>query len=166
MTLSALAAIFDRDLRALEREVNAYPDERDLWAAVPGITNVAGTLVLHLAGNLQHYIGAMLGGTGYVRDRPAEFARRNVPRSELLFQVAAARAAVRNALSGAGASLDLDGDFPERVAGKAVATGDYLMHLTTHFAYHLGQIDYHRRVVTGQTGGVDAMRPSELSSVR
>jgi len=82
--LVALAAMLDRDLATLRREVEAYPDERDLWREVPGVPNVGGTLVLHLTGNLQHYFGARLAGTGYVRDRPAEFARRNVPRPELL----------------------------------------------------------------------------------
>jgi hypothetical protein len=57
-------------------------------------------------------------------------------------------------------------DYPETIAGTTVTTGDYLVHLTTHFAYHLGQIDYHRRVVTGQGTAVDAMRPSDLSSAR
>jgi hypothetical protein len=161
--LDSVAAILDRDLRALRREVEAYPNERDLWAPVPGISNVAGTLALHLAGNLQYYIGAVLGGTGYVRDRPAEFARRDVPRSELLGEIEAARTAVAAALAGA---IDLDGEFPEPIAGKRVRIGDYLVHLATHFAYHLGQLDYHRRVVTGHAKGIDAVRPIELSSAR
>lgn len=165
MLLESVAAILDRDLRALHREVEAYPDERGLWQEVPGISNVAGTLVLHLAGNLQHYLGVRLGHTGYVRDRPAEFARRGVPRSELLREIEAARGAVKAALSGAVAP-DLEAEFPEPVGGKGVTTGDYLVHLTTHFAYHLGQVDYHRRVVTGQEKAIDAMRPSELSSAR
>ena len=161
--LPSMAAIFERDLRALAREVETYPDERDLWAQVPGVSNVAGTLVLHLAGNLQYYIGAVLGGSGYVRDRPAEFARRDVPRSELLREIEAARTAVFRALSGA---VDVDYEFPESIAGKRVRTGDYLIHLATHFAYHLGQLDYHRRIVTGHDKGIDAMRPIELSSAR
>ena len=161
--LPSMAAIFERDLRALAREVEAYPDERDLWTAVPGIANVAGTLTLHLAGNLQYYIGAVLGGSGYVRDRPAEFARRDVARSELLREIEAARTAVARTLR---LPLDVDGEFPEAVAGKRVRTGDYLVHLATHFAYHLGQLDYHRRIVTGHDKGIDAMRPIELSSAR
>jgi hypothetical protein len=165
MLLQSVAAILDRDLRALRREVEAYPDEHGLWQEVPGISNVAGTLVLHLAGNLQHYLGARLGQTGYVRDRPAEFARRDVPRSELVRQIEAARAGVRAALSGP-AQPDVTAEYPEAVGGLKVAIGDYLIHLTTHFAYHLGQIDYHRRVVTGTASAVDAMRPAELSSAR
>ena len=164
MTLiPSMAAIFERDLRALAREVESYPDERDLWARVPGVPNVAGTLTLHLAGNLQYYIGAVLGGSGYVRDRPAEFARRDVARSELLREIEAARTAVARTLR---LPLDVDGEFPEAVAGNRVRTGDYLVHLATHFAYHLGQLDYHRRIVTGHDKGIDAMRPIELSSAR
>ncbi|HEY8195628.1 MAG TPA: DinB family protein [Gemmatimonadales bacterium] len=163
--LRSVATILDRDLRTLRREVEAYPDERGLWQEVPGISNVAGTLALHLAGNLQHYIGAHLGQTGYVRDRAAEFARRDVPRSELLSQIEAARAGVKAALSRP-TEPDLAAEYPETIAGSRVTTGDYLVHLTTHFAYHLGQIDYHRRVVTGAALAVDAVKPSELSSVR
>jgi hypothetical protein len=161
--LSSVTAIFDRDLRALRREVEAYPDERGLWVRVPGITNVAGNLVLHLAGNLQYYIGTVLGRTGYVRDRPAEFGRRDVPRAELLREVEAARKAVMNALE---RPIDLEAEFPESILGMRVRTGDYLIHLATHFAYHLGQLDYHRRVVTRDDKAVDAMRPTELSSAR
>jgi uncharacterized damage-inducible protein DinB len=160
-----VGAILDRDLRTLGREVKAYPDERALWRVVPGLPNVAGTLVLHLTGNLQHYFGARLGGTGYVRDRAAEFARRDVPRSELLREIEAARSAVGAGLSGL-KEHQLATEYPETVGGVRVDTGEYLIHLTTHFAYHLGQLDYHRRIVTGSTVGVDAMRPAELGSAR
>ena len=158
-----VAAILDRDLRALRREVEAYSDERELWVRVPGITNVAGNLVLHLTGNLQYYIGTVLGRSGYVRDRPAEFARRDVPRADLLREIEAARGAVKAALEG---PVDVEADFPESILGMRVRTGDYLIHLATHFAYHLGQLDYHRRVVTKHDKGIDAVRPSELSSAQ
>lgn len=165
MLLSAVAAILDRDLRALKREVEAYPDDRSLWQTVPGISNVAGTLALHLVGNIQHYLGARLGGTGYTRDRAAEFARRDVSRSELLVEIDAARAAVRDAVNRITES-QLRAEFPESIGGVKVETGEYLIHLTTHFAYHLGQLDYHRRVVTGSSAPVDALRPTELSTAR
>lgn len=165
MLLPAIAALLDRDLRTLRREVEAYPDDRALWQQVPGISNVAGTLVLHLAGNVQHYLGARLGGTGYIRNRAAEFALRDVPRAELVRQIEAARAAVKTAMAAIDES-ELAAEFPEPVGGVRVQTGEYLIHLTTHFAYHLGQIDYHRRVVTGSASPVDAIRPAELSSAR
>src|SRR3989442_15671856 len=84
MLTTWIAAILRRDLGALRREIEAYADERDIWRVAPGISNCAGTLALHLGGNIQFFVGAVLAGTGYVRDRDAEFARRDVPRAELL----------------------------------------------------------------------------------
>jgi uncharacterized damage-inducible protein DinB len=165
MLVAAVAAILDRDLQALAREVTAYPDERALWETPPGITNSAGTLALHLAGNIRHYLGAKLGGTGYVRDRPAEFTSRDIPRATILARIEEARAAVRAAAARTTAERQ-EQDFPEVVGGVRVATGEYLIHLVSHFAYHLGQLDYHRRVVTGQARGVDAVRAAELSTAR
>src|SRR2546430_10646570 len=94
MLTTCIAAIMSRDLRALRREIEAYGDERDLWRVAPGISNCGGTLALHLAGNIQFLVGTVLGGTGYVRDRAAEFGRRDVPRTELLREIDAALAAV------------------------------------------------------------------------
>ncbi|HEY7612833.1 MAG TPA: DUF664 domain-containing protein [Gemmatimonadales bacterium] len=165
MLVAAVAAILDRDLQALAREVTAYPDERALWATPTGITNSAGTLAVHLAGNIRHYFGAKLGDTGYVRDRPAEFAVRDVPRETILGQIEEARTALRAAAARASDDRQEE-DYPEVIAGVRVATGEYLVHLVAHFAYHLGQLDYHRRVVTGSTKGVDAVRTVELSTAR
>ena len=160
--VAGLSSIFDRDLNTLRREVEAYPDERGLWRDVPGIGNTAGTLALHLAGNLQHFFGAVLGGTGYVRNRDAEFARRDVARSELLQEIEGARAAVKLGLAKL-SDERLAGEYPETVAGVRFTTIGYLMHLVSHFAYHLGQIDCHRRVVTGNHASVGAVRPADLS---
>ncbi len=165
MLVSIVAAIVDRDLRAVRRELEAYPDEQQIWQAVPGMANSAGTLALHLAGNLQHYIGARLGHTGYVRDRPAEFARRDVPRAELVAELEAARSVVASVLARL-QDEDLPAQFPEIVGEVRVDTEEYLVHLLVHFAYHLGQIDSHRRVVTGNLSGIGAVRHTELGSAR
>lgn len=148
MLIASVRTVLLRDLAALRREVDAYPEEALLWATPAGITNPAGTLVLHCAGNLQHFLGARLGGSGYRRDRPAEFARRGVPRPELLAEVDRA-AAVVEAVLGRLDSAALDADYPEQVGGRTVAIGLFLVHLATHLTYHLGQVDYHRRTVTG-----------------
>jgi uncharacterized damage-inducible protein DinB len=165
MLAQAVAAILDRDLQALAREVKAYPDERQLWELPEGLPNSGGTLVLHLTGNIQHYLGARLGGTSYVRDRPVEFSARNVPRATLLQQIEAARAAVSTAAERLTDPI-LEADFPEVVGGMRVATGELLIHLVDHLGYHLGQLDYHRRLVTRNPGGVDTIRAAELSSAR
>jgi hypothetical protein len=160
-----LAALLDRDLRTLRRELEAYPDERQIWQEVPGLPNSAGTLALHLAGNVQHYIGARYGATGYVRDRDAEFGRRGVPRAELVAEIERARVAIRTGLERLEPG-SMDQEYPEVVVRSRIRTGDYLVHLCTHFAYHLGQLDAHRRLVTGNAQGVGAMRPAELGSAR
>jgi uncharacterized damage-inducible protein DinB len=154
-----------RDLRALRREVEAFPDERDLWRVPPGVTNSAGTLALHLAGNIQHYVGALLGKTGYVRDRAAEFARRDVPRAEILTHIDAAIAAVETGLAKL-TDATLAADYPEPVAGHTVMTSEWLVHLAVHVGYHLGQVDYHRRIVTGRGETTGTMAIPELRSAR
>ncbi|MGH7568286.1 MAG: DinB family protein [Gemmatimonadales bacterium] len=165
MNGSWFAGVLTRDLKALKREIEAYPGERDLWRVAPGIGNPGGTLALHLAGNLQYFVGAVLGRTGYRRDRDAEFQRRDLPRRELLAQVDAAIATVDCGL----ATLDdaaLARDYPETVGGITVRTGDFLLHLVAHLTYHLGQVDYHRRLVTGQGTTVGAVPIGELRTAR
>jgi uncharacterized damage-inducible protein DinB len=165
MLVMAVAAILDRDLRTLAREVAAYPDEEALWRTPAGIANSAGTLVLHLTGNIEHFMGAKLGGSDFVRDRAREFSDRDVPRTALLGRIEAARAAVRAAAERTGDERQ-DEDYPEAVGGVRVALADLLVHLVSHLGYHLGQVDYHRRVVTGSARSVDAIRAAELATAR
>jgi uncharacterized damage-inducible protein DinB len=161
MSAPTIRLLLTRDLRAVRRELEAYPDDASVWRAVPGLPNTAGTLALHVAGNIRHFIGGVVGRDGYVRDRDAEFARRDVPRSELIAGVEAAIAAVERALDAAPADV-MEGTFPEPIAKRPVSAADFLVHLVAHLTYHLGQIDYHRRVVTGDTRGVDAVSVREL----
>ena len=158
-----LGGIITRDLKALQREVAAYPDDASLWRVEPGITNPGGTLTLHLAGNFQYFIGALLGGTGYVRDRNAEFSRRGVSRDELKQEIEAALKAVEGGLASI-TDADLERPYPQPVGGVSLATGDFLIHLAVHLGYHLGQVDYHRRLVTGADRTVGALAPKELAS--
>lgn len=147
--INHLRALLLRDLASLRQELEAYPDEALLWVTPAGISNSAGTLALHCAGNVQHFIGTCLGGTDYVRDRDGEFQRRNVPRAELVAGLAAAAEVVGRVLP----TMDparLDKDFPVDFNGRTIPTGRFLLHLATHLSYHLGQVDYHRRAVTGQ----------------
>jgi hypothetical protein len=87
-----------RELEGFEREVSLYPDDESLWKTLPGITNSAGNLAMHVAGNLQHYIGTVLGGTGYLRNRDAEFARRSGTRAEVVSELRKAATVVRDVL--------------------------------------------------------------------
>jgi hypothetical protein len=156
-----LAVTIAREVRAVRREIEAYPDDAAVWRVVPGLPNAGGTLALHLAGNLRHYVGARLGGTGYVRDRAREFAARDVPRAEIVAQLDAALADVERALPAVDPAT-LGAEYPEPVAGRAFTIAEMLVHLGAHLAYHLGQIDYHRRAATGDAAGVGAIAISEL----
>lgn len=147
-----------RDLHALEREIEAYPDDDLLWLTPPGISNSAGNLALHLTGNLRHFVGATLGKSGYVRNRDAEFATRGMSRADLVSEIRAAIMDVERALS----ELDdsrIDATFPIPIGPeqKKVRTGDWLVHLAGHLTYHLGQIDYHRRLLTADAKTVDTL---------
>ena len=165
MTGKTLAAILVRELKAIERELNAYPTEEQIWQLPAGLPNSGGTLALHAAGNLQHFLGTVLGGTSYVRDRDAEFQRRNVPRSELIEELRRAESVVRDTLQRIDAA-SLETTYPLPVANRRLTTSDFLTHLATHLAYHVGQLDFHRRIVTGDATGVGPVSPTELASAR
>lgn len=156
-----IRSILLRDLRALAREVDAYPSDEVLWRVAAGISNSGGTLVLHLLGNLEHFIGAVLGRTGYVRDREAEFATRDLSRAELRRRIDAAAEAVDATLARLSPE-QWEAEYPVPIAGRKVGTTDFLVHLVAHLAYHLGQIDYHRRMLVPGAAAVDAVSVNEL----
>lgn len=164
MELRWIERILLRDLENIKAEIAAFPDDQALWTTPPGISNSAGTLALHAAGNLRHFIGARLGGSGYVRDRDREFAARGLTRDDVAAELELAVAAVRETLGGS-RSIDLEAQFPEVVAGRfRVGTGDWLIHLTTHLAFHLGQIGYLRRFLTGGPSVVGHMGLGSLAT--
>ncbi|MGE5802571.1 MAG: DinB family protein [Gemmatimonadota bacterium] len=156
-----ITKVITRELKALRREIETYPSEDDLWEVRPGITNPGGNLALHLAGNLQYFLGNVLGHNGYVRNRDAEFGSKDVPRAELLREIDNAIAAVETGMSKI-TEADLAKPYPEAVGGVSSTTGAFLAHFATHLAYHLGQVDYHRRILTGESKTVKAMAVTEL----
>lgn len=160
-----LHAVIRRDLRALRREVDAYPSDEAVWSTLPGIANSCGTLVLHLAGNLRLYVGHVIGGIAYERDRPREFAARGLPRAELLRELDAALDAIERALPQVSADV-LASEFPLPIGSVRVNTQEFLLHCAVHLGYHLGQVDYHRRITNASLTTVATVSPAELSSAR
>jgi len=146
MLKESFLEIFERDLLKLKEEVGLYSNEETLWIVREEISNSAGNLCLHLIGNLNHFIGAVLGHTGYVRNRENEFTLRHTSRKDLLVMLDTTLAVVKNTLTQLNES-DFQADFPVEKHGKIVKTDFMLMHLLTHFNYHLGQINYHRRLI-------------------
>lgn len=155
MPLSSLKPLFQRDLCKLYREIDAYKREEDLWVIEKSISNSAGNLALHLVGNLNSFIGAQLGETGYERDRHFEFHGTGVPKNELLQQIDSTKAMVNQILDQIHPE-QLDQDYPIEVFDKKMTTGFFLIHLLGHLNYHLGQINYHRRLLTGVNVEVSA----------
>jgi hypothetical protein len=139
-----------RELEGFRRELALFPDDASVWKTVPGITNSAGNLALHLSGNLQYFIGAVLGGSGYVRNRELEFGRKSGSRAEIYAELDAAIAVVGTVLPSISDAV-LDQEFPEAVMGSKFRTGTFLVHLVAHAGFHLGQAGYLRRMITGDT---------------
>jgi uncharacterized damage-inducible protein DinB len=146
MMTESLKSIFERDLKQLKLEIGLYQQESNLWLTKKGISNAAGNLYLHLIGNLSHFIGAQLGHTGYVRNRPLEFSDKDVPRAALLESIDQVIAKIGKTLDGLD-DAELEKNYPLIVFEKEMTTGYFLIHLSTHLSYHLGQINYHRRLI-------------------
>lgn len=144
-----LSELFGRDLLRLIQQVQAFPEEEMIWRTVPGITNSAGNLVLHIEGNLREYIGRRLGNLQFERNREAEFAAKLLSREELVSRIENLRHSVPRILAALSAQR-LDSEYPEVVLEKALSTGAFVIHLYGHLNWHLGQVDYLRRVLSGE----------------
>jgi hypothetical protein len=143
-------ALFNRDIKRLYQEIEAYTDESILWKKADGIANTAGNLCLHLVGNLNEYIGRQLGGIPYQRNRPYEFSATDIPKQDLLNGIKQTQMTVEKALKSLKIK-QLNEKFPENVLGYEMTVHYFLIHLNGHLNYHLGQIDYHWRFLTGES---------------
>jgi uncharacterized damage-inducible protein DinB len=146
MVTGDLVFLFDRDLMRVKDELRSYNDPQLIWVLQNGISNSAGNLVLHIEGNLKHFVGAILGNTGYVRNRVDEFSKKNIPLEVLINGLNETNEVVKNCLSKLSLA-DLEEIFPVQVFGYDMTTRFFLIHLLSHLNYHLGQINYHRRMI-------------------
>jgi len=146
MLTETLKKLFNRDLTRLKSEIDAYQNEANLWRIDHGIANSAGNLCLHLIGNLNTYIGATLGGTNYIRNRELEFSLKDIPKQELIKMIEATITVVSESLDRVN-NEQMNGEYPLLVFEEKTSTEFFLVHLTTHLTYHLGQINYHRRLL-------------------
>lgn len=145
--ITELKALFLRDLDALEKELHLYPKASDLWIKADSIANTGGTLFIHLNGNLQHFIGAVLHQSGYKRDREFEFSGKQ-SLSEIQEQIKETKRVVSDCFDFMDESV-LSQSYTLQPLGYPMSVGYFLMHLQGHLNYHLGQINYHRRIFTG-----------------
>ena len=146
MLIETLQQLFKRDLLKLKTEIESYNDETYVWAVDKSVNNSAGNLCLHLIGNINHFIGAEFGKTGYVRDRPLEFSDKDVPREILIQKINDTITVIETSLSTI-TDDQLQQDYPIIVFTEKMSNEYFLIHLATHLAYHVGQINYHRRLL-------------------
>jgi uncharacterized damage-inducible protein DinB len=147
MITTVLIDLYQKELDKLKEEISAYTNDELLWKIPEGISNSGGNLCLHLTGNLQHFIGATLGDTGYIRNRDAEFKLKNIPRQKLLEEIDNTKNLLVDTLEQV-SKKELEGIYPIVVFGEPMTTEYFLIFLLKHFSYHLGQINYHRRLLS------------------
>jgi uncharacterized damage-inducible protein DinB len=146
MLIETLKALYSRDLNRLRSEIEQYVKEENIWKVEGLVANSAGNLCMHLVGNLNTYIGKEIGNISYIRNRELEFSVKDISRKELLEKIDNTIEVVNRSLD----NLDegsLANDYPVLVFDQKTSTEYLLVHLATHLAYHLGQINYHRRLM-------------------
>ena len=135
-----------RDINKLKKEIEAYKNPKNIWAVEKDISNSTGNLCLHLIGNLNQFIGAALGNTGYVRNRDEEFTIKYIPSGELINKINDTISVVNETLNNL-KDEELNEEFPILFANQKISTDSMLINIVTHLNYHLGQINYHRRLL-------------------
>jgi hypothetical protein len=145
--ITSIGKMIARDLTKLEEEISLYSSEEKIWRIHAEIKNSGGNLCLHLCGTLQHYIGRNLGKTDYVRNREHEFAAKGIPRVELIDEIRRTKLAVQSTLEKINPSI-LNQPYPEKVFDYTMTTLHFLIHLSAHLGYLLGQANYHRRLMS------------------
>jgi hypothetical protein len=144
--IATLSGFYEREVNKLAEEINLFKNENNIWRLKDGISNPAGNLVLHLTGNLNYFIGTILAKNGYVREREKEFSEKNIPRSQLIVEVQQIIPLIQNTLPNL-SKEQLQSEFPVPLGGKNYVTEDMLVLLLTHFNFHLGQVNYLRRIL-------------------
>lgn len=144
--MNAIKEQFVKNIQTLRKEVESYADDADLWRLRPGISNTPANLALHLCGNLKHNIGAVLGNNGFVRKRDEEFSTKGASRKEILSEIDLTINMIEPVVDKL-ASEDLTKPWPNDFYGEDETIGSVLIRVAVHLGYHLGQINYHRRMM-------------------
>ena len=145
-TANELASLFRRDLARLSKQIEDFPDDETIWQTVPGVTNTAGNLALHLEGNLREFVGRQLGQLAYTRNRELEFSAKGVSKQELSRRLAELSESIPPIVESLSVA-QMDQEYPQIVLGSPTSTSEFLIHLYGHLNWHLGQVDYLRRIL-------------------
>ncbi|NVJ86167.1 MAG: DinB family protein [Algoriphagus sp.] len=144
--IESFKILFDRELDKLEQELKLFRSTKNLWRVEGEISNSAGNLAIHLIGNLRTFIAHEMGGFDYTRNRDHEFSAKNIPLEEMLNEIQLLKRQVIETFQ----RMDdfvLNERYPIEKFGKPMTYGYFLLHLYGHFDYHLGQINYARRLL-------------------
>ncbi|MGL4360084.1 MAG: DUF1572 family protein [Sediminibacterium sp.] len=144
--IETLKILFKRDLERVKEEINLFETETNIWKVDGDVKNSAGNLCLHLVGNLNAYIGIGLAKTGYVRKRELEFSSKDISKAELIHKIDETLKVVLAGLDNLTES-QMKENFPLVVWDKPTEMEYTLVRLISHLNYHLGQINYHRRLI-------------------
>jgi uncharacterized damage-inducible protein DinB len=141
-----IADLYERDLNKLMEELNLFKKEKEIWKIKGDVKNSAGNLTLHLLGNLNHFIGRTLGHTDFIRKREDEFSLKDVPREKLISEIDSLKKVIKDTLSKL-SDEEMKKEFPLKIGDNSFTNETLLIFLLTHFNYHLGQINYLRRML-------------------
>ena len=159
---SILTTQIVRELQTFIREIESFPSDDSLWHTRRGVTNSAGNLALHICGNLQDFVGRVLGGTSYVRNRELEFGQREGTRASIVANLNSTIDMIKATLPEV-TDETMAADFPMQLAGKTLNTATFLVHLAAHLAFHLGQTGYLRRIITGDNTSTNPLPVAAIS---
>lgn len=141
-----IADLFQRDIDKLIEEINLFKKEKNIWKIKGTVKNTAGNLTLHLLGNLNHFIGRTLGHTDYIRRREDEFSIKGIPREKLVTDLILLKETIKNSLEKISIE-DMKKEFPLKIKEEVLTVELMLIFLLNHFNYHLGQVNYLRRLI-------------------
>jgi len=138
--------LFLSNLATLKEDINSYSNEADMWRLQGSIKNSAANLAMHVCGNLKHNIGAVLGETEYVRNRDAEFSVKELSRKNILDEIESTITMIGPVFDSLSKD-DLLKPWPNDFYGEGQSIDSVLFRLIWHMGYHLGKINYHRRLL-------------------
>lgn len=124
--------------------------EEQIWTRPYPYGNSVGNLILHLTGNLSTYIGAQIGGTGYVRNRPIEFTDTGKPKAEIL---RAFDQTIETVLATIAKQSDDDWSAPffGQLEAESKTRFSAFLSCAAHAYHHVGQMIYLQRELLGKT---------------
>jgi hypothetical protein len=139
-----------RMIHAQIHELTAALSSEQLWVRPYDYGNSIGNLILHLTGNLNYYIGARIGGSGYVRHRDLEFSDSGQTKDALLKNFDQAIEIVLATLAKQ-SNDDWSAPFSAETLPECKTRFAAIVSCAGHAYHHVGQIIYLQRELIGKS---------------